>query len=55
MKPVRVAGLIIRMGELLTICNTVVPMMKAIDPNILVGGMSITQPWWTIDEPVNHS
>jgi hypothetical protein len=42
------------MGELVAIYNTVVPMMKAVDPNILVGGMSITQPWWTIEEPVNQ-
>jgi Secretion system C-terminal sorting domain len=42
------------MDELVAIYNTVVPMMKAVDPNILVGGMSITQPWWTIDDPVNQ-
>ena len=35
-----------KMNELITIYNAAVVKMKAKDPKIKVGGLSLTQPWW---------
>ncbi len=35
-----------RVNELIIIYNTAVTKMKAKDPNIKIGALSLTQPWW---------
>jgi hypothetical protein len=39
-----------KMNELIIIYNTAVTKMKAKDPNIKVGALSLTQPWWSFPE-----
>jgi hypothetical protein len=39
-----------KMSELITIYNAAVVKMKAKDPKIKVGGLSLTQPWWSPTE-----
>jgi Glycosyl hydrolases family 39/Secretion system C-terminal sorting domain len=36
-----------KMDELITIYNAAAVKMKAKDPTIKIGGMSLTQPWWS--------